>query len=154
MRRPGTRMAQVTDYKLHRVLARFPWRRRKPRSSAKGRPPIGVVFREGQTLWADPRALAQFEDPGPALVCAAMHADATGHSLLRALIEHHAEQKGVDLPPHVPAITTAGVGVLESLIEDAGLDPEHTVGPHALRDLLLATWAIAAAAHGETAAEA
>lgn len=147
-------MAQVTDYKLHRVLARFPWRRRKPRSGQKGRPPISLVFREGQTLWADPRALAHFDDPGPALVCVAMHADSTGHSLLRALIEHHAEQKGVELPSDVPAITTAGLGVLESLIEDAGLDPEHTVGAHPLGDLLLATWAIAAADRGEAAAPA
>lgn len=147
-------MAQITDYKLHRVLARFPWRRRKPRSGQKGRPPIGLVFREGQKLWADPRALARFEDPGPALVCVAIHADATGHSLLRALIEHHAEQKGVDLPPEVPAITTAGLGVLESLIKDAGLDPEHTVGSHPLGDLLLATWALAAADKGEAMAPA
>jgi len=142
-------MTQVTDYKLHRVLARFPWRRRKPRSGPKGQAPIGIVFREGQKMWADPRALAQFEDPGPALVLAAMRADATGHSLLRTLIEHHAEQRGVPLPDQVPELTTAGLSVLESLIEEAGLDPEHTVGPHALGELLLATWAIAAAGHDE-----
>ena len=138
-------MAQVTDYKLHRVLARFPWRRRKPRSAQKGRPPIGLMFREGQKLWADPRDLAQFEDPGPALVCVAMHADSTAHELLRALVEHHAEQRGIDLPREVPGITTAGLVVLASLIEDAGLDPDHTLGQHALGDLLTATWAIAAA---------
>lgn len=138
-------MAQVTDYKLHRVLARFPWRRRKPRSAQKGRPPIGLTFREGQKLWADPRDLAEFEDPGPALVCVAMHADATAHELLRALVEHHAVQRGIDLPSEVPDITTAGLAVLASLIEAAGLDPEHNLGPHALGDLLTATWAIAAA---------
>lgn len=138
-------MAQVTDYKLHRVLARFPWRRRKPRASQKGRPPIGLTFREGQKLWADPRDLAEFEDPGPALVCVAMHADATGHELLRELVEHHAEQRGIDLPSEVPDITTAGLAVLTSLIEAAGLDPEHALGPYALGDLLAATWAIAAA---------
>lgn len=138
-------MAQVTDYKLHRVLARFPWRRRKPRSAQKGRPPIGLTFREGQKLWADPRDLAEFEDPGPALVCVAMHADATAHELLRALVEHHAVQRGIDLPSEVPDITTAGLVVLASLIEAAGLDPEHNLGPHALGDLLTATWAIAAA---------
>lgn len=44
--------------------------------------------------------------------------------------------------------------MLENLIEDAGLDPEHTVGAHPLGDLLLATWAIAAAAKGNTAANA
>lgn len=146
-------MAQLTDYKLHRVLARFPWRRRRPRSG-KGAAPIGVVFREGQRLWADPQALASYEDPGPALVCAAMHADATGQSLLRAVIEHHAEQRGIELPSEVPEITTAGLGVLESLIEEAGLDPEHAMGPHALGDLLLATWAIAAAAGEPMTAEA
>lgn len=140
-------MAQVTDYKLHRVLARFPWRRRKPRSAQKGRPPIGLMFREGQKLWADPRDLAEFEDPGPALVCVAMHADATAHELLRALVEHHAGQRGIDLPAEVPGITTAGLAVLASLIEAAGLDPEHALGPHALGDLLTATWAIAAAQH-------
>lgn len=138
-------MAQVTDYKLHRVLARFPWRRRKPRSGQKGRPPIGLMFREGQKLWADPGDLATFEDPGPALVCVAMHADATAHDLLRALVQHHAAERGIELPTDVPDITTAGLQVLESLIEDAGLDPEHALGPHALGDLLTATWAIAAA---------
>ncbi len=138
-------MAQVTDYKLHRVLARFPWRRRKPRSAQKGQPPIGLMFREGQKLWADPRDLAEFEDPGPALVCVAMHADASAHVLLRALVEHHAERRGIDLPAEVPGITTAGLGVLASLIADAGLDPDYALGQHALGDLLTATWAIAAA---------
>jgi hypothetical protein len=149
-------MAQVTDYKLHRVLARFPWRRRRPRSGRKGAPPIGVVFREGQQLWADPHALASFEDPGPALVCVAMHADSTGQTLVRALIEHHAKLRGVELPEKVPEITTAGLGVLDSLIKDSGLDPEHAVGPHPLGELLLATWAIAAAANavGGSAANA
>ncbi|MCX4243849.1 hypothetical protein [Paraliomyxa miuraensis] len=138
-------MAQVNDYKLHRVLARFPWRRRKPRSGQKGRPPIGLMFREGQKLWADPGDLARFEDPGPALVCVAMHADETAHDLLRALVEHHAEQQGIDLPLDVPDITTTGLQLLAGLIEDAGLDPEHALGPHALGDLITATWAIAAA---------
>jgi len=138
-------MAQVTDYKLHRVLARFPWRRRKPRSSNKSRPAIGLTFREGQKLWADPRDLARFEDPGPALVCVAMHADTTGQTLLLSLVEHHAEQQGTELPEEVPEITRAGLTLLEGLIEDAGLDPEHTVGTHAIGELLTATWAIAAA---------
>ncbi|MCH9679865.1 MAG: hypothetical protein K0V04_00400 [Deltaproteobacteria bacterium] len=147
-------MAQVTDYKLHRVLARFPWRRRKPRSGQQGHPPIGLMFREGQKLWADPRDLAKFGDPGPALVCVAMHSDTTGQTLLRSLVEHHAEQQGIDLPPDVPDITKTGLTVLEGLIEDAGLDPEHTVGPHALGDLITATWAIAAAARAPLVAEA
>ncbi|MCA9653501.1 MAG: hypothetical protein H6712_29040 [Myxococcales bacterium] len=137
-------MAQVTDYKLHRVLARFPWRRRKPRSS-KGHAPIGVMFREGQKLWADPADLAAFEDPGPALVCVAMHSDATGLSLLRSLVEHHAEESGQDLPGQVPEITRAGLTIIEGLLADAGLDPEHTVGPHPIGELLAASWAIAAA---------
>jgi len=138
-------MTQVTDHKLRRVLARFPWRRRKPRSGPSGHAPIGVVLREGQKVWAEPKALAQFEDPGPALVLTAMRADATGHTLLRSLIEHHAERKGIELPTEVPEITTAGLELLESLIEEAGLDPEHSVGAHPLGELLLATWAIAAA---------
>lgn len=146
-------MTQVTDYKLHRVLARFPWRRRKPRSS-KGHPPIGVMFREGQKLWADPGELAAFEDPGPALVCVAMHADSTGHSLLRSLVEHHAEQQGMPLPDKVPEITRAGLSVLEGLIADAGLDPEHSVGAHPLGELLTATWAIAAARTNESTTDA
>lgn len=137
-------MTQVTDYKLHRVLARFPWRRRKPRGN-KGHAPIGVMFREGQKLWADPADLASFEDPGPALVCVAMHSDSTGLTLLRSLVEHHAEESGHDLPPEVPAITRAGLEIIEGLLADAGLDPEHTVGPHPIGELLAATWAIAAA---------
>ncbi len=147
-------MDQVTDHKLRRVLARFPWRRRKPRSGPQGHPPIGVVLREGQKLWADPTALAKFEDPGPALVLTAMRADASGHTLLRSLIEHHAERKGIELPSEVPDITTTGLSVLESLIEEAGLDPEHSVGPHPLGELLLATWAIAAARRDEPTVEA
>lgn len=140
-------MAQVTDYKLHRVLARFPWRRRKPRGT-KGLPAIGVMFREGQKLWADPADLASFEDPGPALVCVAMHSDTTGLTLLRALVEHHAEESGLDLPPEVPEITRAGLTIIEGLLADAGLDPEHTVGPHPIGELLAATWALAAASPG------
>ena len=145
-------MAKVTDYKLHRVLARFPWRRRKPRASNKSHPPIGLTFREGQKLWADPTDLASFEDPGPALVCVAMHSDTTGQSLLRSLVEHHAELAGTDLPGEVPGITKAGLSLIEGLIQDAGLDPEHAVGAHSISDLLIATWAIAAAAPGGIAA--
>lgn len=137
-------MAPITDYKLHRVLARFPWRRRKPRAG-KNQSPIGVTFREGQRLWANPSDLAAFEDPGPALVCVAMHSDTTGHGLLRSLVAHHAMERGLDLPPEVPGITQVGLSVLEDLIEEAGLDPEHTVGAHALGELIIATWALAAA---------
>ncbi len=145
-------MAQVSDHKLHRVLARFPWRRRKPRSRQKGRPPVGVISREGQQLWADPRDLARFDDPGPALVCVAMHADHTGHNLLRSLVHHHAEAQGIDLPGAVPEITTAGLQILEGLIEASGLDPEQAVGAHALGELIRATWAIAAVEiHGSPA---
>ncbi len=57
----------------------------------------------------------------------AIHADATGHSLLRSLVEHHAEQRGMDLPREAPDITRAGLTVLEGLIVDSGLDPEHAV---------------------------
>lgn len=143
-------MAPVTDYKLHRVLARFPWRRRKPRAG-KNQAPIGITFREGQRLWANPKDLAAFEDPGPALVCVAMHADPVGHALLRSLVEHHAGEQGVDLPPGVPEITTAGLSLLEALIADSGLDPDHTVGAHPLGELITATWAIAAAWNREAA---
>jgi len=138
-------MAHLTDYKIQRVLTRFPWRRRKPRAGKGGVPPIELTTREGQRLWADALDLVQFSDPGPALVCVAMHGDGVGHALLRELLAHHAEQRGVRLPPDVPAVTKAGLQLLDRLMEDAGLDPQEPLGPHPLGELLAATWAIAAA---------
>jgi hypothetical protein len=138
-------MAHLTDYKLQRILTRFPWRRRKPRRSDHGEAPIGMKTREGQQLWADPGDLAKFDDPGPALVCVAMHGDQTGHVLVRNLVRHHAETRGIPLPLGVPEVTTAGLEILDALFEDAGLDPDEPLGPHAIGELLTATWAIAAA---------
>ena len=138
-------MPHVNDYQLQRVLTRFPWRRRKPRSGARGRPPIGFRTREGQQLWADPADLAKFDDPGPALVCVAMHGDSTGHALVRSLVRHHATDIGVELPPAIPDVTKKGLEVIDRLIDRAGLDPDAPVGPHPIRDVLAATWAIAAA---------
>jgi hypothetical protein len=138
-------MAHLTDHKLQRILTRFPWRRRKPRGGRRGRAPIGLTTREGQQLWADANDLAVFEDPGPALVCAAMHGDQTGHELLRSLVQHHAQAKGIVLPVKIPAVTTQGLEILGDLIETAGLDPAEPIGPHPIGDLLTATWAIAAA---------
>lgn len=103
-------------------------------------------------MWADPKDLATFEDPGPALVCVAMHADPVGHALVRTLVEHHARERGIELPPAVPDVTTKGLEILGSLIEDAGLDPEEPLGPHPIGELLEATWAIAAATPEEAAA--
>lgn len=137
-------MAHLTDHKLQRILTRFPWRRRKPRTARRGAPAIGLTTREGQRLWADPSELAQFEDPGPALVCVAMHADEQGHALVRQLIEHHAQVRGIALPSDGPEMTRAGVELLESLFRDAGLDPDEPLGPHPIGELLTATWAIAA----------
>jgi hypothetical protein len=138
-------MAHLTDHKLQRILTRFPWRRRKPRGAARGKRPIGLTTREGQQLWADSQDLAAFEDPGPALVCAAMHGDQTGHDLLRSLVQHHAQAMGIILPVNIPAVTTRGLEILGDLIESAGLDPAEPIGPHPIGDLLIATWAIAAA---------
>jgi hypothetical protein len=138
-------MAQIDDYRLHRVLTRFPWRRRKPRTGKRGRPAIGYKTREGQQLWADPADLASFEDPGPALVCVAIHGDPSGHALVRSLVRHHASDIGVVLPPTVPDVTRKGLEVLDQLIDRAGLDPTAPVGAHPIREVLAATWAIAAA---------
>jgi hypothetical protein len=138
-------MPQLDETKLQRVLARFPWRRRKPRTGALGVPPVALRTREGDQLWADPVELAEFADPGPALLCIALSGDATSRALVRSLVEHHARTRGVDLPNLVPASTRAGVGVIDSLIEEAGLDPTAEIGAHPLRELVTATWAIAAA---------
>ncbi len=137
-------MAHLTEHKLQRILTRFPWRRRRPRTARGSAPAIGLTTREGQRLWADPSELAQFEDPGPALVCVAMHADEQGHDLVRRLVEHHARARGIALPSNGPKMTRAGVELLELLMRDAGLDPQEAVGPHPLGELLTATWAIAA----------
>ena len=94
-------------------------------------------------MWADPRDLIQFEDPGPALVCAALHSDERGHQLVRSLVEHHADQRGQALGDGTEA-TRAGLVLLDDLIEVAGLDPGAEVGPHTLREILAATWAVAA----------
>lgn len=138
-------MPQLDETKLQRVLARFPWRRRKPRAGALGVPPVGLRTREGDQLWADPVELAEFADPGPALLCIALNGDATSRALVRSLVEHHARVRGVDLPAAVPGSTKAGVTVIDALIEESGLDPAAEIGPHPLRELVTATWAIAAA---------
>lgn len=138
-------MPHLTDHKLQRILTRFPWRRRKPRGARRGKRPVGLTTQEGQQLWADAHDLAAFEDPGPALVCAAMHGDQTGHELLRFLVRHHARAKGIALPADIPGATTRGLEILGDLIATAGLDPAEPIGPHPLGDLLTATWAIAAA---------
>lgn len=134
----------MTDHKLQRVLTRFPWRRRKPRGQA-GRVPVGYRTREGQQLWADPKDLAEFDDPGPALVCVALHSDELGHRLVRSLLQHHATERGVAMPDCGPDVTRAGLELLDDLIEAAGLDPAASVGAHPIREVLAATWAVAAA---------
>ncbi len=137
----------VTDHKLQRVLTRFPWRRRKPRGHG-GHVPVGYRTREGQQLWADPIELAEFDDPGPALVCVALHSDELGHHLVRKLVAHHAGERGVPMPGDGPDVTRAGLDLLDDLIEAAGLDPAASVGAHPIREVLAATWAVAAAVEG------
>jgi hypothetical protein len=144
-------MAPLTDYNLQKILTRFPWRRRKPRGSRGGLAPIAMTTKEGQRLWADPEELAAFEDPGPALVCVALHGDPVGHALVHCLVLHHAEQRGVSMPDDVPEVTTVGLEILGDLIEAAGLDPDEPLGPHPIGELLTATWAIAAATEGAAA---
>jgi hypothetical protein len=144
-------MAHLTDYKLQKILTRFPWRRRKPRGSKRGVAPIAMTTKEGQRLWADPGDLVAFEDPGPALVCVAMHGDPVGHTLIRMLVLHHAEQRGIVLPDDVPEVTTVGLEILGELIEASGLDPDEPLGPHPIGELLTATWAIAAATEAREA---
>lgn len=134
----------VTDHQLQRVLTRFPWRRRKPRVHG-GRAPIGYCTGEGLQLWADPKDLAEFDDPGPALVCVALHSDELAHALVRSLVAHHAGARGVQMPGGGVEVTRAGLELLDDLIEAAGLDPAASVGPHPIRDVLAATWAVAAA---------
>lgn len=142
-------MAPLDETKMQRVLARFPWRRRKPRSGAQGVPPISLRTRDGEQLWADPRELAEFSDPGPALLCIALHGDSTGRALVRGLVDHHARARGIALPDAVPEVTRAGVTLLDDLLGQSGLDPTAAIGPHGLRELVTATWAIAAAEPGD-----
>jgi len=137
-------MAQPSDHKLQKVLARFPWRRRKPRGSG-GLAPIAMMGKDGRRMWANTQDLAAFDDPGPALVCVAIREDTVAHALVRGLVEHHARQKGLELPASGPRLTEQGVELLGGLLEDAGLDPAEPLGPHPLGDLVQATWAIAAA---------
>jgi len=138
-------MPQLDETKLQRMLARFPWRRRKPRTGVLGVPPVALRTREGDQLWADPVELAEFSAPGPALLCVALSGDTTSRALVRILVEHHARLRGVDLPVVIPARTRAGVEVIDALISEAGLDPMAEIGAHPLRELVTATWAIAAA---------
>lgn len=144
-------MAHLTDHKIHRVLTRFPWRRRKPRGAKDGNAPIAMTTPEGERYWADPSELVRFDDPGPALVWVALHSsDAPARALVCSLVLHHAQARGIDLPPAVPGVTTAGLEILVDLIETAGLDPResldtHPLGTHTLGEILRATWAIAAA---------
>jgi hypothetical protein len=135
-------MGKLSDHKVQRVLKRFPWRRRKSRAITGH---IAVTTQDGRQLWADADELAQFEDPGPALLCAAMQATPDSQDLVLRLVEHHASQRGIDLPQACPAVTTAGLRVLDALLQDAGLDPSETLGVHPIGDLIAVTWAIAAA---------
>ncbi len=138
-------MPPLDETRLQRVLGRFPWKRRKPRGGALGVPPVSLRTRDGEQLWADPLELAEFSDPGPALLCVALSGDQTSRALVRSLVEHHARSRGVDLPEFVPEITRAGVIVLDELFGQSGLDPAAEIGSHGLRELVTATWAIAAA---------
>ncbi len=137
-------MVQPPDHKLQKVLARFPWRRRKPRGTG-GDAPIAMMAKDGRRVWAKPEDLACFEDPGPALVCVAIREDTVAHALVRGLVQHHARERGLNLPASGPNLTAQGVTLLGGLLEDAGLDPAEPLGPHPLGDLVQATWAIAAA---------
>jgi hypothetical protein len=138
-------MATLDEHKLQRILSRFPWRRRKPRVGPQGVPPIGMRTRDGEQLWADAGELAAFEDPGPALLCIALNGDRTGRALARSLVEHHARARGVELPADVPDVTTAGIRLLDQLLGECGLQSDAAIGPHEIRELVTATWAIAAA---------
>ncbi|MBX7082722.1 MAG: hypothetical protein K1X88_26185 [Nannocystaceae bacterium] len=138
-------MPPIDETRLQRVLGRFPWKRRKPRPGVLGVPPVSLRTRDGEQLWADPLELAEFSDPGPALLCIALSGDPTSRALVRSLVQHHARSRGVELPEAVPEITRAGVVVLDALFGQSGLDPAAEVGSHGIRELVTATWAIAAA---------
>lgn len=142
----------MDEHKLQRVLERFPWRRRKPRVGALGIPPIALRTRDGEQVWADPQELATFADPGPALLCVALHGDSTGRALVWSLVEHHARTRGIELPRKVSDATKAGVVLLDQLIDQSGLDRAAAVGPHAIGELVTATWALAAGEHEQPAA--
>jgi hypothetical protein len=138
-------MATLDEHKLQRILSRFPWRRRKPRVGPMGVPPIGMRTRDGEQLWADPGELAAFEDPGPALLCIALNGDRTGRALARSLVEHQARARGMDMPVRVPDVTTAGIRLLDEQLGECGLQTNAAIGAHEIRELVAATWAIAAA---------
>ena len=107
--------------------------------------PISMTGKDGRRLWANTDELAAFEDPGPALVCVAIREDTVAHALVRGVVQHHARERGVELPESGPRLTEEGVTLLGGLLEDAGLDPDEPLGPHPLGELVQATWAIAAA---------
>ncbi|MCA9688662.1 MAG: hypothetical protein KC636_03585 [Myxococcales bacterium] len=131
------------DRTLHAVLGKFPWRRRKPRVT-RGRA-LAYKNRAGTVLWAEPEALATFEDPGPALAYVALRGDAVGQSLARALIEHHAQELDVALSDEPAARSEQGLRVIKRLLMKAGLTPSLPLGRFTLEQLLIATWALGAA---------
>ena len=49
------------------------------------------------------------------------------------------------MPVRVPDVTTAGIRLLDELLGECGLQSNAAIGPHEIRELVTATWAIAAA---------
>lgn len=136
----------MTDHRLERTLSRFPWRRRKPRTTQTGLSPVPLTTKDGQQMWADPYLLATFEDPAPALLYVAVSKNQAAHRVVRVLVRHHAARGDRELPEGSAEETRAGLDVLAELFETAGLDPEDQIGSHTLSDLIGATWAVAVGA--------
>ncbi|MGB1274565.1 MAG: hypothetical protein ACPG77_02355 [Nannocystaceae bacterium] len=132
----------MNDHAFHHVLARFPWRRRRPRSRT-GHPPLAYCNRDGKTVWGGLDDLAQFEDPGPALAYAVLHGNGSGQALLASLVRHHAS--GVQWPKRIPRATERGLPVLRELVSKAGFDPSTKIGQHTIGSLLEATYALGVA---------
>jgi hypothetical protein len=134
----------AAEQRLQQILATFPWRRRKPRTSRPGRPAAGVRLSSGEQMWADPEDLVAHADPAPALAYVATHDGAASHVTVRALVERSAPLLGLELRGTPTQRTQLGVAVLERLLRQVDLDPDAEVGGQPLREWLVATWAVAA----------
>ncbi len=91
-------------------------------------------------MWGAFEDLATFDDPGPALAYAVIHGDGTAQSLVASVVRHHSS--GVEYPTRPASAITRGLPVLHELLTRAGLDPDKRVGPHTVRSLLEATYAL------------
>lgn len=140
-------MGQLTPHKVQRLMAKFPWKRRKPRIPGNKGSAIKYRNSEGQLLWADPYEFAQFTDPTPALLHVAFSNEDSGRMVMYTLVTHAIAQEGRPLPSDLAKATRAGVEMIEKLLDQSELEPDDTIENQRLMDLFVATWAIACALH-------